>query len=518
MSGIKRFRLVAILVLALATVGCNLPGTRPSKPLVDIQSPAPGATVSAGEPLVISSVATDPDGPGVARVELFVDGESVRVIESPTGALDVFDVATTWTPEAEGELTVAMVAYRKDGTPSAPATLTLSVVGTATDSPRPVSPEVVGASAADDSSSASPTPKNEVEAQGRVTKLSNIRSGPGPFCAIVGKADKGDVINLLELSKDKLWYKTDYVGQVGWIYTGTVTLLGDVTIPVGSRTGCAGCGDGACNLKETCDSCPEDCGECCGNKLCEPEYGEDCATCEADCGPCCGNGACEPERGEDCATCEADCGKCCGNGVCEKERGENCSTCPKDCGSCCGNGKCQANKGENCSTCPKDCGKCCGNGKCEAKYDETCKTCPADCGECPSEPECGDGTCDSGEDCESCPADCGECPSEPECGDGTCDSGENCTSCPDDCGECPSEPECGDGTCDSGEDCESCPADCGECPSEPECGDGTCDSDEDCESCPADCGECPSEPECGDGTCDSDEDCESCPADCGECP
>ena len=53
-----------------------------------------------------------------------------------------------------------------------------------------------------------------------------------------------------------------------------------------------GCGDGACNLGETCSGCPADCGICasCGDGACNP--GETCSGCPADCGACASG--CEP--------------------------------------------------------------------------------------------------------------------------------------------------------------------------------------------------------------------------------
>ena len=50
------------------------------------------------------------------------------------------------------------------------------------------------------------------------------------------------------------------------------------------------CGDGNCLGDENCSTCPGDCGDCCGNDLCDADYGETCDGCPADCGECCGNG------------------------------------------------------------------------------------------------------------------------------------------------------------------------------------------------------------------------------------
>jgi hypothetical protein len=404
----KRLPFLTALALTCACLACNVPGTHPSRPVVEIQSPPSGATVVGGEPVIISSVAVDIDGPGIYSVELFVEGESIRIDESPSGGLTIFDAAQSWIPEDEGEATVSVVAYREDGTPSAPATITVTIVGLTLD-PTQVDPSFTPDPASPQPAATNVTQTSLAIVQGRVVLPANIRSGPGPFCDIIGTADTNSVINLLELSLDGLWYKTDHLGmaRIGWISVEPVALEGDPDlISQGDEIGCQGCGDGACNLQETCFDCPEDCGECCGNGICEPDYGEDCGLCEVDCGPCCGNGVCEPGRGEDCGSCSTDCGECCGNGVCEPGRGENCGSCSADCGRCCGNGLCEGGRGEDCASCPSDCGRCCGDGLCERSRGENCGTCSRDCGSC-----CGNGTCQPGrgEDCDSCPEDCGVC-------------------------------------------------------------------------------------------------------------
>jgi hypothetical protein len=172
----------------------------------------------------------------------------------------------------------------------------------------------------------------------------------------------------------------------------------------------------------------------------------------------------------------------------------------------------------------------CGDGTCEPG--ENCALCSQDCGVCPS---CGNGVCNPTEDCSSCPGDCGACP----CAHDLCAGGEALDATCDPCvaqicavdsfccnaawdGLCVSEVTsvcgdtcpvvCGNGWCEAGEDCNSCSQDCGACPT---CGDAVCSWGEDCNSCSQDCGACPT---CGDAECHWTEDCNSCSQDCGACP
>ena len=65
---------------------------------------------------------------------------------------------------------------------------------------------------------------------------------------------------------------------------------------------CTWCGNTLCDGKETCKTCPGDCGSCnpaCGDGKCDP--GETCSSCSADCGKCpkaCGDGKCDPKANE----------------------------------------------------------------------------------------------------------------------------------------------------------------------------------------------------------------------------
>ena len=157
----------------------------------------------------------------------------------------------------------------------------------------------------------------------------------------------------------------------------------------------------------------------------------------------CPNGVCS---GETCATCPQDCGNCCGDGSCNY--GETCSTCPSDCGNCvtCPNGVCDAS--ETCSSCPQDCGNCvtCPNGVCGSG--ENCANCPQDCG-CPSGYYCDSGICrlsctpatcfSLGKNCGSwydgcsLTLNCGSCGFGYTCNNGMCAYCNACAS-PSDCG------------------------------------------------------------------------------------
>lgn len=237
----------------------------------------------------------------------------------------------------------------------------------------------------------------------------------------------------------------------------------------------------------------------------------------------CGDGKCR--GGETAESCPLDCssGSYCGDGTCDVD--ETNDSCSEDCPVmpppiCVVNGVC--NEGEDCLSCPQDCagvttGKpssryCCGaEGNC---YIDDPLLCRSDCGTPISDPFCGDGITNLGEQCDDggesslCDSDC----TYSVCGDlkvnttagEACDAGGDTASCDSDCtavacgdshlnssaGE-----ECDDGNTDSGDGCSAaCKI---ELPPEPYCGDGNLDLDlgEECDDantisgdgCAADC-------------------------------
>ena len=131
----------------------------------------------------------------------------------------------------------------------------------------------------------------------------------------------------------------------GTLETPTWTLETPKTpeTPTPSRTSDVPCDfDCECEdaLGENPYNCPKDCPEHCGNDMCD--CGENPCTCKKDCGkpdpgdPCCecGDGVCIDDCRETCKSCPSDCGPCpceCGDGKCDKDCNENPDSCPEDC-------------------------------------------------------------------------------------------------------------------------------------------------------------------------------------------
>ncbi len=117
---------LAAVLLLLAVLAC---GPQPSggAPGITISQPVDGATATVGQIVEIISTATA--DAGVARVELAINGQVVRTDMPPSGNPTVFAIAQPWTPVAEGDVTVSVVAYDMNGASSPPASITLHVGG-----------------------------------------------------------------------------------------------------------------------------------------------------------------------------------------------------------------------------------------------------------------------------------------------------------------------------------------------------------------------------------------------------
>lgn len=220
------------------------------------------------------------------------------------------------------------------------------------------------------------------------------------------------------------------------------------------------------------------------------------------------------------------------------------------------------------TSCEDRCGEAASDSACgctpECTQDDPC--CDDYEALCVETGECGDGTCDPGEEAE-CEEDCGEPPvasCEGRCGEykkgAPCQCDDECwkfEDCCDDLGEvCTGGPICGDGDCEQGETEVSCPSDCAEVEGPLACVFDNCDMDgcdavpgclvavecllscfdpDSAEACTMACIEgqpfpaqailweiatctdesgCAEEPECGNGVCTPGESFATCPDDC----
>jgi hypothetical protein len=230
------------------------------------------------------------------------------------------------------------------------------------------------------------------------------------------------------------------------------------------------CGNNKCNGKETCETCPTDCGVCeipepvCGDSVCDSF--EDCDSCVSDCGICDEGNlppvadftwvsddgdavVVDPETGnytviENDGTSDFDEDLNFDGSLSSDPDGDSLTyhwNVESD-GGIADSGQALSNQYDfiegNSYAVSLTVTDTAGNSAtktitlsviAEEDYDAS----P------PEGPVCGDATCDTEESCDTCVSDCGICPSEPEpavCGDRVCDTSETCSTCEQDCGAC----------------------------------------------------------------------------------
>ncbi|HUV90575.1 MAG TPA: Ig-like domain-containing protein, partial [Anaerolineae bacterium] len=109
--------IVALLALGMLACSMDIGGEGPSKPTVEIVSPASGARVAVGQELEVEYRATD--AVAVVRVELEVERQIVELQSSPTaeGQPSLTGILR-WTPTTAGVHTLLVYAYNQDGVSS----------------------------------------------------------------------------------------------------------------------------------------------------------------------------------------------------------------------------------------------------------------------------------------------------------------------------------------------------------------------------------------------------------------
>lgn len=121
--------LLALGLIVAAASACAAPFVeRPprSAPAVVISRPAPGEVVLEGDEVLIES--TSVDAAGVTEVELYVDGQLLRIDVSPeSGGQSPYTVAQPWVARGVGQHTVVVKAANIEGGQAESAPLVLEV-------------------------------------------------------------------------------------------------------------------------------------------------------------------------------------------------------------------------------------------------------------------------------------------------------------------------------------------------------------------------------------------------------
>lgn len=125
-----------LLLVGLALSGCNLrtdgatltPLPTLDVPRVQFSAPANRQQVVNGAEVVIDVLGED-SGAGVARIQLLIDDlPQTEATPEVSAAVPVFAARMHWTAQGTGLHSLTAIAYRQDGTASAPATILLEVI------------------------------------------------------------------------------------------------------------------------------------------------------------------------------------------------------------------------------------------------------------------------------------------------------------------------------------------------------------------------------------------------------
>ncbi len=245
----------ALWLLVALLAACNLntsPDTGPAiggPPQVRIAAPLPNATYLEGVIVTIQALVTNA-GPDLSRVEVTLDNSLLaeRTDPNPSGAPS-FSVAETWRAAGAGAHTIAITAFRADGTASAPAVVTINVVGhsSAAQTATPT-----GGSAATSTSAPptapratnTPAPPTDTPPPAATATPStpratfnvgvNVRRGPDvSFEPPIGSFAAGDSSDVLAVNPARTWYKVRYWNGEGWVFGSLLTISGDASnLPV----------------------------------------------------------------------------------------------------------------------------------------------------------------------------------------------------------------------------------------------------------------------------------------------
>ncbi len=142
-----------LLMLALMLSACT---TTPAVPRVTINMPTNAGIFDAGQTIPVQSVAEDAQG--IARVDLLVDGQTIKSDASPNGtAQKSFAVTQTWQATGGGLHVIVVRATSTQGRVAEAAVSVTVIEKTATPAPTPMKPTPTPSKAVVVASAVAPT-------------------------------------------------------------------------------------------------------------------------------------------------------------------------------------------------------------------------------------------------------------------------------------------------------------------------------------------------------------------------
>ncbi|MDW8070819.1 MAG: Ig-like domain-containing protein [Anaerolineae bacterium] len=216
--------LLSTLSLLVMTLACAIVPTPRSHPTVVITYPQSGSNVLLGREIVVQSVSATTDSRGIARVELWVDGQIVRV-QTLNPPVSSYGASLPWTPDVLGTHVLEVRAYTLDNIASTPAQVYVNVVaedGVVTPSvvPTPVASAAPATSAV---LTVTAVAVDEVPNEPMVTALVgvNVRFGPGvEYAPPIGWLARGQSARITGRNAEGSWWQIEYppgTVQRGWV-------------------------------------------------------------------------------------------------------------------------------------------------------------------------------------------------------------------------------------------------------------------------------------------------------------
>lgn len=220
---LRRGMFLSAVLLMIALACAVIPAPR-SRPTVVITSPQSGSSIPVGHEIAVQSVAATTDSHGLARIELWVDGQVVRV-QTLNPPVSSYGASLPWTPEVLGTHVLEVRAYTSDNVASTPAQVYVNVIAesevaipttvsaTAVSGTPEITAALTGTAAAVD----------EVPAEPMVTALVgvNVRWGPGvEYAPPIGWLARGQSARITGRNAEGSWWQIEYppgTTQRGWV-------------------------------------------------------------------------------------------------------------------------------------------------------------------------------------------------------------------------------------------------------------------------------------------------------------